>query len=188
MNLMEGIVVRMIVAFHFQFFIFNFQFTHASMCLRIVLDEQKVVLVAQVAYMLCIGAAAVEVDDEDGACAGCDGLLYQGVVDLQCLGIGLHEDGFQAVVGDGKDAGDVGVGRYDDLVALVQNSHLDVGTEDEAQGIKAVAAADGMAAADIAGIGLFEAAGLLATEIPSRACGTQHGLLNLCPVGGVHGL
>ena len=35
-----------------------------------------------------------------------------------------------------------------------------------------IAATDGMATADVAGIGLFEAAGLLATEIPSRACGT----------------
>ena len=89
------------------------------MRLSIVLDEQQIVLVAQVAYMLCVGAAAVEVNNHDGACAGCDGLLYQGVVDLQCLGIGLHEDGLQAVVGDGKDAGDVGVGRHDDLVAFV---------------------------------------------------------------------
>ena len=119
MSLMGRVAVRVVIAFHFQFFIFNFQFTHASMCLRIVLDEQQVVLLAQVTYMLCIGAAAVEVNNHDGACAGCDGLLYQGVVDLQCLGIGLHEDGPQAVVGDGKDAGDVGVGRYDDFVAFV---------------------------------------------------------------------
>ena len=129
------------------------------MSLRIVLDKLEVVLAADCSYVFSIGAASVEVNNHHSLSALCDSLLDEAVVNLQRVKARLYEHGLQMALGDGEDGGNEGVGRHNDLVALMQLSHLDVGTQDEPQRIQAVGAADAMGGADVVGIVLLEAAG-----------------------------
>jgi hypothetical protein len=136
------------------------------MRLRIILDELEVVLLAELPYPIGIGTTAIEMDYHEGASARSDGLLYEAVVNLKGVDIGLYEDGREAILRNGEDGGDIGIGRYDDFVALVEDAHLQIGAEDEGEGIEAIATAYAMARADILGIVLLKAAGSLALEVP----------------------
>ena len=137
-----------------------------AVCLGIVLDEFEVVFPAQLPYPIGIGTAAIEVDNHDGTGARGDGLFDELVVNLQRVDVGLYEDGLETVFRNGKDAGDIGIGRYNDFVALVEDAHLHIGTEDEGEGIEAIATAYAVLGADILGIVLFEATGSLTLEVP----------------------
>ena len=137
------------------------------MRLRIILNKSEVMALTYIFYLFRIGATAVEVNNHEGSGALGDGWLDEGIVDLEGIDIGLYEDGLQATVGDGEDGGDVGVGGHDDLVTLLHDTHLDVGTEDEFQRIKAVAAADAVAGSDIVGIVLLKLPCSLATQVPA---------------------
>ena len=137
------------------------------MRLRIILDKFQIETLTDFPYLFRIGAAAVEVNNHEGSGALGDGWLDEGVVDLEGVDVGLYEDGLQATVGDGEDGGDVGVGWHDDLVTLLHDTHLDAGTEDEFQRIKAVAAADAVAGANILGVVLLKLSCSLATQVPA---------------------
>ena len=137
------------------------------MRLRIVLDEQEVVLSADFPDSVRIGAASVEVNNHHSLSALGNGLFDEAVVNLQRVEARLYEHGLQAAVGDGEDGGDEGVGRHNDLVALVQTAHLDVGAQDEPQRVEAVTAADAMSGADVLGVVLLKQPCSLATEIPA---------------------
>ena len=54
----------------------------ASMSLGIVLHQFQAIFVGQLANVLCIGASAIEMDNEDGACLRRDGLLDKLVINL----------------------------------------------------------------------------------------------------------
>ena len=101
---------------------------------------------------LRVGTAAIKVYDEDGFGAGGDGLLNQRVVQLQRMNVWLYQHGLQPILGDGQNAGNVGVGWHNDLVAGVHHSEFDISTIDEGERIKSVCHADAVACSDVVGI------------------------------------
>ena len=94
---------------------------HRTVGLSIILDEKEVVATADVGNTLCVGTTSIEVDNHHGTGTRRDGLLYQGVVNLESVDTGLHQHGLQPVLSNGEDRSYVGVGRDDDLVALPQH-------------------------------------------------------------------
>ena len=55
-----------------------------------------------------------------------DVALDEILVDLQCLWVGFYEDRNQSHTRDGKNGGNIGVGRHQDLITLMEltNSHF----------------------------------------------------------------
>ena len=84
-----------------------------------------------------------------------------------------------AVLRDGKDAGDISVGRHDDLIPYPHHTHLDVGSQNQRQRIEAVAASNAMLRADIRGISLLKRSRGLSLEIPPAVEHTTNGRTNL---------
>ena len=135
--------------------------------LSVVLDEFEAMLAADLPYPIGIGTAAVEMDNHDGFRTLCDGLLYQRIVDLQGFPRRLYENRLQAALGDGEDGGDICVGRHDDFITALHDSHLHVGSEYQGERIEPIATADAIAGADILGIMLLEPPRGLAFQIPA---------------------
>ena len=156
----------------------------ASVRLGIVLQQQQTMTATDVPYPVGIGAAAVEVDQHDGACLSGHGLLDEGVVYLQRVDVRLYQDGSEPILRDGKNRSNVGIGRHDDLVAILQATHLLVGSQHQRQGVQSVGHTDAMPRTDIAGIVLLEAARGLAPQVPA---GAQH-LVGSMLVGAVDGM
>ena len=67
---------------------------------------------------------SVEVDEHDGSRVRGDGLFDEVVVYLQRVDVRFDENRCQSVFGDGKDGGDKGVCRHDDLVAFLQYTFI----------------------------------------------------------------
>ena len=137
------------------------------MGLGIVLDEFQAVLAANLPYSVRIGTATVEVDYHDSAGTGRDGLLDERIIDLQGIYGGFDKYRSKAIFSNGKDGGDIGVGRHDDLVALLHHAHLLVGSQNQRQRIESVGTTHTMFSTYICRIVLFEPTGGLAFQIPA---------------------
>ena len=138
----------------------------APMRLGIVFNQFEMMALADVGDTFGVGTNAIEVDQHQGTGAGSDGLLYAAVINLSGVEARLYEHGLQSTLSDSENAGDVGVGGNDDLIARLHHAHLYVGPEDEREGIKPIAARHAMAGANELGIVLLKATGGLALQIP----------------------
>lgn len=156
----------------------------AAVGLGVVFEQEQTAATTDVGNALGHGAATVEVDKHQGTRARRDGLFYQTVVDFERLDIRLHEYRLQAIFGDGEDGSYVGIGRHEHLVALVEYTYYNIRAQDEGQGIEAVGHPYAVARANVAGIFLFEKAGLFALQIPTAVDHTVDSLVNLV---GMHG-
>lgn len=154
----------------------------ASVGLGVVLYQFETVLFADAAYLVGVGALAVEVDDHDGAGAGRDGRLDARRVDLIGGNVGLYEDGHEAVLCDGEDRGYVGVGGDDHFVAWLHDTHFDVGAEYPDECVEAVGAAYGIAGADVVGVVFFKLFVLFALQIPAGVDGAADCLTDFVAV------
>ena len=158
----------------------------ATVGLSVVLKEEEVVAAADVGDAGSVRAAAVEMDEHNGSRAWCDGLLDDGIVDLKSVDAWLNENGAKTVLCDGKDGGDVGVGRNDDFVARLHDTQFDVGTENPYQRIQAVGTAYGVFGADKPCIIRFEAFVFLALQVPTAVYHTGDSRVDLVTVKGSH--
>ncbi len=149
----------------------------AAVCLGIVLDQLQVVFPAQHAYLVGISVTAIEMYYGDGLGAWRDGLLYAVVVNLQRMGLRFHQDRLQPVLGDGEDGGNIGVGRYNDLIAWLHNPHFNVCTEYPDECIEAVGASHTIACPDEIGIMLLKALVLFTLQVPAAVDHAGHGLV-----------
>jgi hypothetical protein len=134
--------------------------------LRIILDEFEVVFLAELPYPISIGATAIEMDYHNSSGTLGDSLLDETVVNLKSIDIRFYENRSETILCNGEDAGDIGIGRYDDFVTLLHKSHFLISTEDERECIKSIATTYTMTCADILGIVLLKTAGSLAFEVP----------------------
>ena len=125
-------------------------------------------------------------NDHDGARALGEVLLKQRVVNLKGVPSRLNEHRPQPVLADGEDGGNIGVGRHHDLVALTQQSHLQIGAVDERQRIEAVANAYAMARADVRRVFRLEGLHLLTLQEPPRVDHPPYCLMILLGVEGRH--
>lgn len=139
-------------------------------------------------YPIGIRTAAIEVHQEDGSGAGGDGGLDQGIIDLQGIQTGLDKDGNEAILSDGEDGGNVGIGRDNDFIARLQTAKLHAGTEHEDQSIEATGAADTKAGANILRISGLEIMTFLAQQIPAALNNPGGGLLDLFGITGIDSL
>ena len=152
----------------------------------IVFDEFQTMTTTDIPYPIGIGATAVEMDYHHGTGAWGNGLFDKGIVNLENVDVGLNQNRSEAVFGDSENGGDIGIGWYDNLVAISHNAHLFICSEDERQCIKPIATADAVASAYIVGIMLFEQSCRLATKIPPPLQHILHSLPNLRFVRSIH--
>lgn len=94
------------------------------MSLGIVFDEFQTMTTTDIPYPIGIGATAVEMDYHHGTGAWGNGLFDKGIVNLESVDVGLNQNRSEAVFGDSENGGDIGIGRHQDFVALVQEPHL----------------------------------------------------------------
>lgn len=137
------------------------------MCLCVVLEEQQVMLLAETLYRLGHGTSAVQMDCHYRLGAGCKNLMEQTVVYLQSLPSRFYENGLQPAFGDGKNGGDISVGRYNDLVALMQSAQFHFASEHQLQSIQSVSARYAVLCADVLGVSLSKLLVGFALQIPS---------------------
>ena len=138
-----------------------------SVGLGVVLDEFEVVAATNIPYPIRIGAAAIEMDDHDGSRTRGDGLFDKGIVNLERIKRRLDEHGLEAVLRDGEDAGDIGIGGHDDLVALLHHTQLNITTKNQRQSIETIATANAILSTDIICVMGLELTRGLAFEIPA---------------------
>ena len=122
---------------------------------------------ADVSNTLGIGTETIKMDDHYGTSTGGDGLLYEAVVDLEGVRVGLDKHRLETAFSDREDTSDIGIGWHDDLIAGGHHPHLDIGTENKCQSIESVSTADTVARADVVGVMLFELSRGLTPEIPA---------------------
>lgn len=137
------------------------------MRLCVVLEEQQVMLLTETLYRLGHGTSAVQMDCHYRLGARCKNLMEQTVVDLQSLPSRFYEYGFQPAFCDGKNGGDIGVGWYDDLVALMQSAQFHFASEHQFQSIQSVSARYAVLRADVLGVSLSKLLVGFALQIPS---------------------
>ena len=113
-------------------------------------------------------------------------LLDEAVVYFQRVDVRLHQYWLQTVLRDSQDRGDISVGRHDDLVALVHQSHLHVSPVYQCQRVQPVADTYTVACANIFGIVLFKSSIRLALQIPTRADHLLYSLLYLVSILLIH--
>ena len=106
-------------------------------------------------------------DNGDSLGSGCDQPFDALIIYLQRVGLRLAKDGYQSIFRNRQDRGDIGIGRHNDLIARLHDAHLDIGTEDPDECIKAVGTTDGILGSDKRGVVGFKLFVLLALEVPS---------------------
>lgn len=153
--------------------------------LGVVLDYKQVVPGGHVGQLLVEAYAAVKMHGHDGA--GTASYEARCLMDVEVggQGIGFGEHGDKAGVGDGKHGRDVGVGRDNHLVAGLQASHFDVGTQNEAESVKPVAHGHGMRGACYVGDPSLKCVDFFAADVAPGAHHTEGCLLEFVKVGSV---
>ena len=158
---------------------------HCPVGLGVVLKEEEAVTPAEVSNALSIGTTTIEMDNHQGSRAGGDGLLNERVINLQGVDIRLHQYRPQAVLGDGKNGGYVGVGWHDNLIAVLQPIKIYVRAQDECQGIQAVAHTNAVAGANVVGIVLLKAGSGISPQIPAGVHHAVDSLVDFLSIEGV---
>ena len=105
-------------------------------------------------------------------------MLDKAVVYLESVPSRLHKHRLEAVLGNGENGGNVGIGRHYNLVAILQHSHLLVGTKYEGKGIETVAASHAVAGAYIFGKLLAEIVVGGTLQIPAAIDHTCYGSID----------
>ena len=124
----------------------------ASMRLRIVFYEQKVIFFAQATYEFGIGTASIKMHYEDSTSLWRDGMFYQRIVNLQRISVRFYKYWIQAIIRNGQHTCNVRVGRDNYLIPFMQPAHLHISTKDETQRIKSIGTPYRMATSDILSI------------------------------------
>ncbi len=136
--------------------------------LRRVLDQQQAMLPRQGSQRGHVRQLAIQVHRHDRPRARADRALHAGRIQVEAERVRLHRHRQQPVLADRQEAGDEGVARHDHLVAVAQPAQFAVAAQDQAQRVHAVAHADRMFGAAIAGERALERVELLAQHVPAR--------------------
>ena len=95
--------------------------------LCVILNQQQVVPFAQLTDTFCIGTTAIEMHNHDSPSMRSDGLPDLRIINLQGISIWLYKYRLQPIIRDGQDTGNIGIGRHNHLIPLVQQPHLQIG-------------------------------------------------------------
>src|SRR5574344_1557889 len=75
--------------------------------------------------------------------------IYLAVINFQRVNVRLHQYRCQPALCDGNNRGYIRIGRYDDLVALMESSQFHITAKNECEGIQSIAACYGISGADV---------------------------------------
>ena len=139
------------------------------MCLCGILDDLEIVLVCPEVDVVHSTDIAVKMNGKHRPSALGEERLHAFDIDEIVAQGGFAKNGLEACLTDGKDGGNEGVGRDDDLVAVGPAKQHFVGAEDECERIKSVAYENAMASAAVFGELLLEESVLFALKIPTAA-------------------
>ena len=129
----------------------------AAMCLSIILHQFEVVLLTEMTNLFRIGTSSIKMHQKDGTGLGRNQILQSTVIQFQCIVARLSQNRHQSVLRQSKDRGDIGISRYDNLVAWLHDAHFDVSSVDPYQRIQAVTTAYTKPTANIFGIVFLKA-------------------------------
>ena len=152
------------------------------MSLGIIFNDFQATTRGNITDAVGVGTIPVKVHQHNGTGARSDSRLNEAVVDLHSADSRLHKHRAQAIVGDGENRSNIGVGRHNHLIAIGEHPQLFPRTQSEIEGIKPIAAGDAVARTNVGGILLLEAAHLLTEQIPATLNHTLHSLGNLLAV------
>ena len=138
-----------------------------TVTLSTILNQLKVVLLADFANLVSICNTTIEVHDRDSLCLRSDGSFNKVVINLKGVWLWLNAHWHEVILSDSKDGCDVCIGRYDNLITWLHHAHLDVRTEDPDEGIKTICATDGVLASDELRVMLLKLLVLLALKVPA---------------------
>src|SRR5690606_31959692 len=88
-----------------------------SVGLRGILNDEQMMLAGDRLDPVHIGQSAVKMNGEHSFGFGCDSLRQSLGIEVKNLLVGLTQNGNQSGVKNSENAGDVGVGGNDDLIA-----------------------------------------------------------------------
>ena len=127
-----------------------------AMSLRVVLDEFQAMLPAYLPYPIGIGTATIEVDYHDGTSMRSNSLFYECIIDLERIDIGFDKDRHKVIFRNREYAGNIRIGRHDNLVAILHGTQFLVCTQYQRQCIQSVATTNAVFSTNILGIVLFK--------------------------------
>ena len=143
-----------------------------------ILDQGESVVVGDCLERVPVTQASVEVHSEDRPGGRRDVSLDRLRIEVERGRIGLDQDRGAAVGADGQDAGNVGVGRDDDLVPRAEP----VPTDDQAERVQTTADAHAVPDAAESGELLFERGNLRPQNVLAGGADRLPGHVQFCPV------
>lgn len=143
----------------------------AAVGLSVVLDEFETMLLTYLPYPIRISTETIEMNDHHGTRTRGDSGLDEGVIYLERMDVGLDEHGLQSALGDSEDTGNIGIGRYDDLIARDHHTQFNISTKNERQCIKSITTAYAIFRTNVLSVMRLKLFRGLALEIPAA---TQH--------------
>ena len=156
----------------------------AAVSLRVVLDDEQSIFMADLPYPLRPGATAIEMDEKEGASAGRQGGFKPVGVELECIRVGINKNRHKTVFRNGKNGSDIRISRDNHFVAGLEQSHLDPRTIDKSERIEAVSTTDTMPGANETRIFAFEGFDARPLKIAARGDNILYGLLDASAEGG----
>ena len=75
---------------------------------------------------------------------------------MQCLWVGFYKDRNQSHTRDGKNGGNIGVGRYQDFITLMELANSHFSHQNQFESIQSVTAGNAVLGADESGIILLK--------------------------------
>ena len=140
----------------------------ATVTLGAVFHQLQSVTLTDVAQLVVVGDTPIEVHRHHALGPRRDGLFHLINIQLKMFPCWLYQHGHQLVVGNGQDGGDIGVGRHDDLVAILHHAQFLIAAQDQLQGIQPISHRHAMLRADILGVVVLEGLVLMSLQEPSR--------------------
>ena len=139
----------------------------ASMTLGTVFHQFQSILSANSLKTLIISQATIEMNYHHPTGTWRNGFLHTGDVNLQILPCRFDKYWDKPIVRNGKDCGDISIGRHYNLIAFMKHSQLLISANNEAQSIKSACYADTMRSANILSISTFEGSNFFPLQKPT---------------------
>ena len=150
----------------------------AAMSLRIIFNEEKLAITAYSSNILSTGTTPIQMDNENSLCSRRHSLPNQRIVNLQRINPRFHKDRIETVLCYRQDRSNIGIGRHNHVIALIQQAHFYVSTENQRQCVKPICNADAMFSTDVLSVDRFESCSGFPPEIPPRVNHSTNSLMN----------
>ena len=155
------------------------------MGLSIILNEEELMMLRDGSNTFSVGALPIEMNHHDGLSPFSNSLFHETIIHLTVQQRRFNKDRRKTTLRNGKDRGNKGIGRHDNLIPFLQAPQFDIGTKYQRQRIEPIRTGHTEACTDILRIGLFESGHSPTLQIPPTVHHLTDSLSHLCLIGSI---